>query len=61
MYIYIYTVNLRVLVEKFTPRIVYVKSGVDFYAQTGSFHRKSMKIAIVRKPTNARATLREEG
>ena len=28
------TVNLRVLVEKFTPRIVYVKSGVDFYAQT---------------------------
>ena len=35
------TVNLRVLVEKFTPRIIYVKSGVDFYAQTGSFHRKS--------------------
>ena len=33
-------VNLRVLVEKFTPRIVYVKSGVDFYAQT-SFHQKS--------------------
>ena len=28
------TVNLRVIVEKFTPRIVYVKSGVDFYAQT---------------------------
>ena len=35
------TVNLRVLVEKFTPRIVYVKLGVDFYAQTRSFHRKS--------------------
>ena len=35
------TVNLRVLVEKFTPRIVYVKSGVDFYAQTWSFHQKS--------------------
>ena len=35
------TVNLRVLVEKFTPRIVYVKSGVDFYAQTRSFHQKS--------------------
>ena len=34
IYLYIYTVNLRVLVEKFTPRIVYVKSGVDFYAQT---------------------------
>ena len=35
------TVNLHVLVEKFTPRIVYVKSGVDFYAQTGSFQPKS--------------------
>ena len=40
----IITVNLRVLVEKFTPRIVYVKSGVDFYAQIVSFHRKSHEI-----------------